>query len=185
MQYNSQCATRRRCPSCTRPALLRACSLSFLTRAASRLAAFLAATREGYLECRRPQTFTPHQPECSTTSILIFQVAGLPRRRRGFADAFTSCKATRCSRGQRANADSSGYPAAWAWPLLRPRRPSARTSSSAHPWGAVVEHAAEHRAPTNGADGTASASTPTVRWRHGSRCTSGADLSRRKPRNAA
>lgn len=77
MQYNSQCATRRRCPSCMRPALLRACSLSFFTRAASRLAAFLAATRERYLEWRRPQTFTPHQPECSTTSILIFFIAGL------------------------------------------------------------------------------------------------------------
>jgi hypothetical protein len=84
-----------------RPALLRACSLSFFTRAASRLAAFLAATRERYLEWRRPQTFTPHQPECSAPSILILFIAGLPRRRRGFADAFTSRQATRCARGQR------------------------------------------------------------------------------------
>jgi hypothetical protein len=37
---------------------------------------------------------------------LIFFIAGLPRRRRGFADAFTSCKATRCARGQRVTGDS-------------------------------------------------------------------------------
>jgi len=45
MQYNSQCATRRRCPSCLRPALLGACALSFCTRAASRFAPSLAADR--------------------------------------------------------------------------------------------------------------------------------------------
>jgi hypothetical protein len=37
MQYNSQCATRRRCPRCMQPALLRACTSSFCHRAASRL----------------------------------------------------------------------------------------------------------------------------------------------------
>jgi hypothetical protein len=55
-----------------RPALLRACTLSFCTRAASRFAPCLAAARERYLEWRRPQTFTRHQPARSTTSILIF-----------------------------------------------------------------------------------------------------------------
>jgi hypothetical protein len=77
MQYNSQCATRRRCPSCMRPALLRACTLSFCNRAASRFAPCLAAARERYLEWRRPQTFICHQPARSTTSILIFFIAGL------------------------------------------------------------------------------------------------------------
>jgi hypothetical protein len=71
MQYNSQCATRSRCPSCMRPALLRACTLSFCTRAASSLAPCLAAACERYLEWRRPQTFTCHQPARLITSILI------------------------------------------------------------------------------------------------------------------
>ena len=101
MQYNSQCATRRRCPSCMRPALLRACTLSFFTRAASRFAACRAISRERYLEWRRPQTFTRHQPECSTTSILIFFIAELARRRRGLADAFTSLRLLQCTRGER------------------------------------------------------------------------------------
>jgi hypothetical protein len=53
MQYNSQCATRRRCPSCMRPAL----------RAVSRIA----------------QAADLHLPPAgSTTSILIF-IAGAPR----------------------------------------------------------------------------------------------------------
>ena len=78
MQYNSQCATRRRCPSCMRPARLRACTLSFCTCAASRCAPCLAATCERYLEWRRPQTLTCHQPARSTTSILILFIAGLP-----------------------------------------------------------------------------------------------------------
>jgi hypothetical protein len=55
-----------------RPALLRACLLSFPNRAASRFAPCLAAACERYLEWRKPQTFTCHQPERSTTSILIF-----------------------------------------------------------------------------------------------------------------
>src|SRR5579863_1372350 len=59
-----------------RPALLRACTLSFCTRAASNLAPCLAPASERYLECRNPQTFTCHQPARSTTSILIF-IAGL------------------------------------------------------------------------------------------------------------
>ena len=60
-----------------RPVLLRACTLSFCNRAASRLAPCLAAACERYLEWRRPQTFTCHQPARSTTSILIFFIAGL------------------------------------------------------------------------------------------------------------
>jgi hypothetical protein len=39
---------------------------------------------------------------------LIFLIAGPLRRRRGFADAYTSCKATRCARGQRVKGYSSG-----------------------------------------------------------------------------
>ena len=78
MQYNSQCATRRRCPSCMRPTLLRACVVSFLKRAASRFAPCLAAACERYLEWRKPQTFTCHQPARSTTSILIFIARLLP-----------------------------------------------------------------------------------------------------------
>jgi hypothetical protein len=58
-----------------RPALLRACTLSFRNRAASRFAPRLAPARERNLEWRRPQTFTRHQPARSTTSILIF-IAG-------------------------------------------------------------------------------------------------------------
>jgi len=45
------------------------------TRAASSFAPCLAAACERYLEWRRPQTFTCHQPARSTTSILIF-IAG-------------------------------------------------------------------------------------------------------------
>jgi hypothetical protein len=55
-----------------RPALLRACALSFFNRAASRFAPRIAAARERYREWRKPQTFTCHQPVRSTTSILIF-----------------------------------------------------------------------------------------------------------------
>jgi hypothetical protein len=81
MQYNSQCATRRRCPSCIRPALLRASTLSFCTRAAITFEACLAAACERYLEWRRLQTFTCHQPARSTTSILIFIAELLSVRR--------------------------------------------------------------------------------------------------------
>ena len=86
MQYSSQCATRRRCPSCRRPALLRASILSFWTRAASSFAPCLAAASERYLAWRSPQTFTCHEPARLSTSIFIF-IAGLlssarPLRRR-------------------------------------------------------------------------------------------------------
>lgn len=81
MQYSSQCATRRRCPSRMRPALLRACTRSFWTRAPSSLAPCLAAADERYLEWRSPHTFTCHQPARSTTWILIFIAAFLSVRR--------------------------------------------------------------------------------------------------------
>jgi hypothetical protein len=82
MQYNSQCATRRRCPSCMRPALLRACARSFCTCAASRFAPCLAAACERYLEWRRPQTLTCHQAARLSTSILILIAELLSVRRR-------------------------------------------------------------------------------------------------------
>jgi hypothetical protein len=93
-----------------RPALLRACTLSFFTRAASRFAACLAAARERYLEWRRPQTFTRHQPECSTTSILILFIAGPARRRHGFADVFTSVRLLHCALGERVQGGFLGAP---------------------------------------------------------------------------
>jgi hypothetical protein len=66
-----------------RPALLRACTLSFCTRAASRFAPCLAAARERYREWRNPQTFTCQEPARSTTSILIFLTARLLLERTG------------------------------------------------------------------------------------------------------
>jgi hypothetical protein len=60
MQYNSQCATRRRCPRCMQPALLSACTSSFCHRAASRLRAISSGSLRAV--SRMTQTADLHTP---------------------------------------------------------------------------------------------------------------------------